>query len=362
MRAFYGVWVASPNPRYIIALSSLNRAGSDQNGAFECTATGDATHGTVMRQMVPLKPIAWGGDIRPHSLLGSRDMFDVSFNIDVRLTDLNGSASVGARLAGTTNTQGLWWTVNATGGWNITSGMQQLQSPPAISWGQLPGGFGVNTWHTIRLDVNGSTSNVWVDGAPVVQNGDASFAGASGHTGIGTVLYASYTEFDNVALYSTQKSCTATPSAGSAIVAVPCASEIGKRPGGQLVFTPLNQSTCPYGSPCAGGVGTFAVASNPGLCFSVSGAAASNAWPIVLATCNSTDSAQIFKQNYQMLYTSSITHVASGRTVATNTVDISSPAVAALNTKTLFQGQFVFVGDEAEIVSINDGSICLGTC
>ena len=35
-------------------------AGSDQNGAFECTITGDASHGTVMRQMVPLKPIAWG--------------------------------------------------------------------------------------------------------------------------------------------------------------------------------------------------------------------------------------------------------------------------------------------------------------
>jgi len=63
-----------------------------------------------------------------------------------------------------------------------------------------------------------------------------------------------------------------------------------------------------------------------------------------------------------MLYTSSITHVASGRTVATNTVDIASPAVAALSTKGLFQGNFVFVGDEAELVSINDGSICLGTC
>jgi hypothetical protein len=43
-------------------------------------------------------------------------------------------------------------------------------------------------------------------------------------------------------------------------------------------------------------------------------------------------------------------------------VDIGSAAVAAKNTAGLFTGAFVFVGDEAEIVSINDGSICLGTC
>jgi hypothetical protein len=36
--------------------------------------------------------------------------------------------------------------------------------------------------------------------------------------------------------------------------------------------------------------------------------------------------------------------------------------VAAKSTSGLFVGNFVFVGDEAEIVSINDGSICLGTC
>jgi hypothetical protein len=281
---------------------------SDQNGAFECTQTGDATHSVVMRQMVPLKPVAWGGDIRPHSLLGSRDMFDVSISIDVRITDANGSAIVGARLQGTTNSQGVLWSVNATGGWNITQGMSVVQTPNPMMAGVLPGGFGVNTWHTIRLDVNGTKLNLWVDGAPTITNGDVTWAGASGHTGIGTVQYAHFTEFDNVALYSTQVVCSATPALGVAVKAVPCASEIGPRAGGQLVFTASDPSTCPYGSPCAGGIGTFAVASNPSLCLSASGAASANLWPVVLATCNANDPAQIFKQNYNMLYSSSIAH------------------------------------------------------
>lgn len=44
---------------------------ADQNGIFECYPSGDPNHGTVMRQMIPLRPITWGGDIRPHSLVRS---------------------------------------------------------------------------------------------------------------------------------------------------------------------------------------------------------------------------------------------------------------------------------------------------
>ena len=180
-------------------------------------------------------------------------------------------------------------------------------------------------------------------------------------SGIGTVQYAHYSEFDNVALYSTHTVCTsAAPRAGDAIVAVPCASEIGARLGGQLAFTPLDASTCPYGSPCSNSSGTFSIASDPSLCFSASGAAGAD-WPLSLSPCNPASQDQIFHQAYTMLYQSSITHAASGRTVCFPTQDIGAPATAYKG-RGGFCGDFVFVGDEQEIVSVNAGSICWGTC
>lgn len=75
---------------------------SDQNGVFECQPVG-ADGRVVMRQMVPLLPIAWGGDTRPHSLIGSRDLVNTSMTLDVRFPTSNASFLLGARLAGTTN-------------------------------------------------------------------------------------------------------------------------------------------------------------------------------------------------------------------------------------------------------------------
>jgi galactosylceramidase len=82
------------------APGSEGRFWSDQNGVFECQPrdAADPAHGVVMRQMVPLVPIAWGGDNRPHTLIGSRDLVNTSFSIDVRLTGANGSVTLGARL------------------------------------------------------------------------------------------------------------------------------------------------------------------------------------------------------------------------------------------------------------------------
>jgi hypothetical protein len=56
---------------------------SDQNGNFECRPNpSDPTRTVVMRQMVPLSPISWGGDTRPHTLIGSRDLVDTSMTLD----------------------------------------------------------------------------------------------------------------------------------------------------------------------------------------------------------------------------------------------------------------------------------------
>ena len=299
---------------------------------------------------------------RPHSLLGSRDSVDSSFTIDVLLTGVNGSALVCARLAGTTDSQGVVVALDGSGSWNVTSGMSAVQRAPAHASGAVAGGFAVGTWHTVRLDVNGTLAHLWVDGAAVFTGLDVSWATASGHNGIGAVQFGHYTEFDNVALYSTHTVCTTdAPRSGDAIVAVPCASEIGPRAGGQFVFTPSDVATCPHGSPCAGSSGAFALASDPTLCLAAAGDAASD-WPVTLQPCDAGAPAQVFTQAYRMLYSSSIVHTASGRTVCFATQDIGSPAMAYKGGKGGFCGDFVHEGGESEIVSINAGSVCWGTC
>jgi len=304
---------------------------SDQNGIFECQPA-DATGVVAMRQMVPLLPIAWGGDTRPHSLIGSRDLTDTSMVLDVRLTATNGSFLLGARLAGTTNSAGLIVALDAAGGWNITGSMAMVQKGPALLAGTLATPLGVNVWHTLRLDVNSSTAALWVDGG---RSFSFDFSAAlptavTGHNGVGTVQFGHYSEFTNFALYSTQRACSASaPASGAPIVAVSCASEVGQRPGGQFVFTPEDPASCPFGSPCANSTGTFSLASDPTLCITVAPGPSSADWPLSLAPCSaSARREQSFTQAYVMLYSTSIVHADSGRQVCLESVDIGGAAFA----------------------------------
>ena len=304
---------------------------SDQNGIFECQPA-DAAGLVVMRQMVPLLPIAWGGDTRPHSLIGSRDLTDTSMVLDVRLTATNGSFLLGARLAGTTNSAGLIVALDAAGAWNVTGSMSTVQKGPALLSGALPAPFGVNVWRTLRLDVNGSTAALWVDGASAFHFDFTSAlpTAATGHNGVGTVQFGHYSEFTNFALYSTQRTCSASaPASGAPIVAVSCASEVGPRPGGQFLFTPADPATCPYGSPCANSTGTFALASDPTLCITVAPGAEGEDWPLALAPCSpAARREQSFTQAYTMLYQTNVVHADSGRTVCLEAVDIGAGAYA----------------------------------
>jgi hypothetical protein len=293
---------------------------------------------------------------------------NVSLSIDVRLTGANGSVLLGARLAGTTNSVGAILAVDASGSFNITASMSTVQSGPVLARGTLPAPLGVAQWHTLRLDANGTSPtvlNFWVDGAHAISNLALPSVGASGHTGVGTVQFGHYTEIDNVALFSTQVACSAAaPAAGAPIAAVSCASEVGPRPGGQLVFTPSADSPapCTYGSPCAGATGTFSLASDTALCVAVTPGAAKEDWPLALAPCDATSPNQIFTQAYTMLYSSSILHTASNRRICLVAPDIGALAYAHENGPASQCGSFVYVGDEQEIVSINSMSVCLGTC
>jgi hypothetical protein len=225
---------------------------------------------------------------------------------------------------------------------------------------------GAGSWHRYRLDVNGSRASAWVDGAVVVAGADVAFAGGSGFAAMGTVQFGHFTDYDNLALYSARVACSATarPAAGDAVKAVSCSSEVGARAGAQFTFSPANASDCPLGSPCAAATGAFALASDASLCLAVGGSAPSAAAdadaPLILAACVPHAPEQTFTQAYSMLYTGSIVHTASQRHIQLPSADIGTPAV--VRTNSTGGGQFVFVGDEQEIVTINTFSVCLGTC
>jgi galactosylceramidase len=342
----------------------------DQSGKWECAYDTSGGRGVIMQQKTPLKPLPSGGDCRPHSLLGSRDSVNVSLSIDARLA-ANGSALVAARLVRAASPAleayaGVVFTVDAAGAWGVADSIGS-NSPRAS--GQLPAGLAPGVWHALRLDVNGSAFSVWVDGAPVLVGADASWAGATGHAGIGTADYGHFTEFDRVALYATQRVCGAgAPAAGDAIVAVPCAAEVGPRRGGQFVFVPLNAATCPLGSPCAGGAGRFALAADASLCLAAAaagGGGASEPWRVLLAPCGPSGD-QVWVQDYVQLYDARVIHNASGRPLCVGAPHVGSAAIVAGAGAPpgLFCGNLVFSGDEQELVSMDTrlGGFCLGTC
>jgi galactosylceramidase len=275
-------------------ISSEAAYWADQNGVWECRPSGDPAHGTVMQQMVPLRPVTWGGDIRPHSLIGHRDTFDASFNIDAYITEPAGSILLGVHMAGTDNSAGTLLLVNASGAWGVYKQISDVNGAgKALATGQAPMAIGAGAWHTLRFDVNDTVINVWVDGAPLIVswNASANGLGASGHFLMGTGEYGHFTQFDNVALYSTFRGCpgSAVPAAGSPVVLSSCLGEVGAHPN-----TAWTHNAAP-----GQWNGTMALTANPSLCLtSAPQDAAGTSW-LVLAACDATDPKQIWTWKFE---------------------------------------------------------------
>ena len=261
---------------------------ADQNGIFECKNSGDAAHGVVMQQQVPLKPVTWGGDIRPHSLVGHRDTFDASFVVDGYITEPGASVLVGVHMQGTDNSAGILLLFPANSNeWQLYGTIRDVNSSKPLATGATPVPILPGEWHTYRVDINGSILNVWVDGQVAASNANVSGMTTSGHFLIGCGEYGQYTQFDNVQLYSTFRDCAvATPAVGSPIVNSNCIAEVG----------PVPHTLWDFSNPPNNGVGvwngTFSLRKFPTLCLaSAPPDTTGTAW-LVLATCNPADPAQ----------------------------------------------------------------------
>lgn len=157
-----------------------------------------------MRQMVPLRPITWGGDIRPHSLIGHRDSRNQSLVVDGFIEAPGQSILLGLHMQGTDNSAGLIWSCDTSGTWWLHAAIGDVDSPSkAIKSGSLPVNVSAGTWHTYRIDVNGSTFSAWVDSVPVSTVDVTNYA-TSGHGAIGAREYNHFTRYDNFQVRYTQ--------------------------------------------------------------------------------------------------------------------------------------------------------------
>ena len=230
--------------------------------------------------------MTWGGDVRPHSLIGHRDTFDASFVIDAYITEPGASAMVGVHAQGTDNPVAALFLMNASGAWALYGRISDVNVPGrALAAGGSPVPMGPGTWHTYRIDINGTTLNVWVDGMPAITAFNASGSlPTSGHFLIGTGEYGHFTQFDNVQAYSTFRACpgAAVPAAGSPVVMSNCIGEVG-----------LHANTAWAWSAAPGTWnGSFSLVANPALCLSSAAPDAQGTTWLELAACDASDARQ----------------------------------------------------------------------
>ena len=243
---------------------------SDQSGALECVASGDAARGVVMQEMTPLKPVPSGGDILPYSFLGARDARNLSLVIDARLQVPGDSLMLGLRAQGFQDDAAvtvanamlfvLW--ASSPARWAVYASVKDAEQGTApVESGLSPVPVVAGEWHTFRVDANGSSSlSVWIDGIPVVATDKIALG--SGHALVGAAAYGHHTQFDRVRLYSAYTACSAAPRlvAGAPVAVVECNSEVGMSTGAVWRWLPS--------SPGAS-TGAFALRAAPMLCLTL---------------------------------------------------------------------------------------------
>lgn len=191
---------------------------SDLNGGFEVAADPDPSHGRVLQQRVPAKPILWlRDDQRPHTVLGDAvSWVDMSMTIDFKLTAPGESAAFGLRCqpVGSQSQQtdilpGLWVVVDDSGVWNVTYSIGAVgNAAGVVATGRLPAAPAPGTWHTFSMALaNATVAVATLDGAPVPGLSGLAFNAtaipSTGWVALGTAAYGHYTMFDNVAVRPT---------------------------------------------------------------------------------------------------------------------------------------------------------------
>lgn len=211
----------------------------DQTGAWECMAAPEgaphASHGTVMKQMTPVQPIEWYPSLPPHSLIGHRDMTELTVAHDVFFPNATDTAVIGVRWQ--SNHIFNSWVFNNTGMAFVVMGSGKWFTAESIDWdaphtheGILSQPLSDGQWHRIQVSARGQQIVTTVDGKQVLSFEDV--GGNNAGSGlIGTLGFGQGTLIDNFELNGQYHTCAAVDAddvhAGSLVSAVQCGTEVG---------------------------------------------------------------------------------------------------------------------------------------
>jgi hypothetical protein len=174
-------------------------------GSFEIGSCISGRSGNCLIQTTPQAPIPWpsaGTGQVPLSIVGDSTWANYSVNSDVALP-VSGTVSVYGRITSQPQkavATGYSFNVTDVGAWTLTTAAATLAS------GTLGGGFGTNTWHTLKLSMNGTTIAASVDGTQVASVTDSTYS--AGQAGLGTATFIG-TQFDNLQICAVS-GCTAS--------------------------------------------------------------------------------------------------------------------------------------------------------
>jgi hypothetical protein len=166
---------------------------SDQAGTFESFPRADGL-GQCLRQVLPQTGIRWTAEWQPYTVIGEADWADYEVSADVLIETNGGSAFVMGRIgrgAGFSEAtpRGYWLALNnASARWELHASSNLLASGTAS--------VALNSWHNLRLAMQGTSLRCYVDGTPATNFVDATYS--SGLAGVGCGWHGA--QFDNFTL------------------------------------------------------------------------------------------------------------------------------------------------------------------
>jgi hypothetical protein len=167
---------------------------SDQAGTFEVVTRADG-QGQSLRQISQQTGIRWTSEWQPYSLIGDASWADYDVSADLLVESNGGLAFIMGRVGsvpGFTDPlpRGYWFALNnASSKWQLCASSNLLASGTAD--------FTTNTWHNLRLAMQGTSLRCYVDHVLVTNVTDFSYS--SGMSGLGCGGWYG-AQFDNFTL------------------------------------------------------------------------------------------------------------------------------------------------------------------
>ena len=181
-----------------VAVSGLPKYITDQSGSFEVVQSANATHGRVLRQMMPERPVPWCGEA-PYtfSIIGDHSWRALRAEVDV-LIERNGTAFIGAGVrsggcVGNSGSVGLTFSISTAGQWLVTNSTALTHVHA-----QGKAAFSAGVWYHLGIEVGSAGTAAYLDGQRVAMVAELTDRAYEGWVAIGTSW--DYVQFDNLAI------------------------------------------------------------------------------------------------------------------------------------------------------------------